>query len=224
VNWSTLINTADYAPAELILAACGAVCWLGVYAITIRNIVKFRFVEMPFFCATGDIVWEFLWGYPFSGRINMGDLYVWSFRAWFIFDIFIFISVFRYGYKQMGTPFFVKNARAVLLFLTLAWIAIIYTFIVMEYDNPMGAQSSYLLNFGISTLYISMWLRLRSKEVFSVAVAWLKMVGTAFYTVFFYLAFPDDHFVTVMGSIIFFTDNVYLYLLYYYKEPQAAAG
>lgn len=213
-----LINTVDYTPLELILAGVGACFWVTVYVITIINIRKYKYVEMPFFCACGNIVWEFLWGFFFYERINMGELYIWSYRVWFLADIYIFISLWRYGYKQFDLSVLRKHAHAIIVGLTLAFTAIITAFVVSELDNPMGAQTSYLLNFGISTLYILHWLRLRKSQYYSRSIAWAKMLGTLMYSIYFRLAFPDNYAVLALSIVIFLLDNLYLWLLYNYKD------
>ena len=216
------INTTDYTPTQLILAALGAICWVTVYMIIIRNIRKHKFVEMPFFCVTSNIVWEFIWGFLFSDRIDMGQLYVYSFRAWFFIDLIIFIGIIKYGYKQMSLPEFVKNAKAIIVGLTIIWIPIIYAFIYSDFDNHMGSQSSYIMNLGISMLYISMWLRIRDKEVFSPGVAWFKMIGSAFYSIYFFLAFPENYFLQAICPTVFVIDAIYVYLITTYKGKEPA--
>lgn len=220
-----LINTVDYTPLELILAGLGACCWVAVYVFTIINIRKFQFVEMPFLCACGNIVWEFLWGFFFYERINMGELYIWSYRVWFLADIYIFVSLWRYGHKQFELAALRRYAHPVIIGLVLAYTGIITAFVKAELDNPMGAQTSYLLNFGISTLYILHWLRMRKTQYYSRHIAWAKMLGTLMYSIYFRLAFPDDYAVTALSIVIFILDNLYLWLMYNYKddaERQAA--
>lgn len=216
-----LINTTDYTIAELILAALGALGWVVVYFLTIRNIRKYQFVEMPVFCACGNIAWEFLWGFVFYERINMGQLYVWSYRAWAIIDVYIFISVLRYGHKQFTLEPLRRHAKAIFIGLTAAFAVIIYAFITTELDNPMGSQTSYLLNFGISILYIVLWLRLSHKEPFSKAIAWFKMLGTLMYSIYFFLAFPWNHAVTALSSAVFVFDMIYIWMIYNYRADNS---
>lgn len=213
-----LINTTDYSPLELILAALGALGWVAAYFVTIRNIRRYQFVEMPVFCVCADIAWECLWGFAFNDRINMGELYVWSYRAWFLIDVYIFVSVLRYGYKQIEAPFLQRHAKAIFIGLTITAAFIVTAFVKTELDNPMGAQTSYLLNFLISSSYILNWLRLRKQEVFSKSVAWLKMLGTLMYSIYFLIAFPKDYAVTVLSSAVFILDMIYIWMIYCYKD------
>ena len=117
---------------------------------------------------------------------------------------------------------YIKHAKAIIIGLTIIWIPIIYAFIYSEFDNHMGSQSSYIMNLGISMLYIGMWLRLRDKEVFAPGVAWFKMIGTAFYSVYFFLAFPENYFLKAICPTIFIIDAIYVYLITTYKPKQMA--
>lgn len=214
MNWNEWINFEKYSDEVLILALCGAVFWVAVYFITIRIIIKEKWVEMPLYVACGNIVWEFLWGFVFYEQIDMGKLFVWSYRVWFLLDIFIFISIYRYGYKQIENAILRQHARKIVPGLTAMWFVILYAFIATGVDVPFGAQSSYILNLGISTLYISLWLRLGATQTFSKGIALCKMIGTAFYTVFFAVEFPQNYFVPAIGLVIFILDMTYTYLLF----------
>lgn len=216
------INTVDYTPLELLLCAAGAIGWVAVYVLIILSVRRHQFVEMPFFVACGDIVWEFLWGFVFNDRINMGVLFVWSYRAWFLVDIAVFVSLWRYGYKQFDLPVLRKHIKPVFVGLTLAYAAIISGFVITDLDNPMGAQTAYLLNFGISTLYIVNWLRLHKQQYFSKKIAWAKMIGTLLYSIFFRLRFPEYYSVLVLSIVIFILDNIYIWLIYNYREEEEA--
>lgn len=212
------INTVDYTIPELILCATGAVGWVLVYVLIILETRRHKFVEIPLFVACGDIVWEFLWGFVFNDRINMGELFVWSYRAWFLVDTILFIGLWRYGYKQFDIALLRRHAKSIITGLSLAFAAIISAFVVSNLDNPMGAQTAYLLNFGISTLYIANWLRLRNRHPFSKGVAWAKMLGTLVYSIFFRLRFPEYYSILALSMVIFILDCTYLWLLYNYKE------
>lgn len=215
MNWNEWINFEKYSDEVLILALCGAVFWVTVYFYTIHIILTKKWVEMPFYVACGNIVWEFLWGFIFYDQIDMGKLFVWSYRVWFLLDIFIFISIYRYGYKQIENATLRLHAKKIIVGLTLMWSVILYAFIATGVDAPFGAQSSYILNLGISTLYISLWLRMGSEQSFSKPIALCKMIGTAFYTVFFAVQFPENYFVPAIGSVIFILDLTYSYLLFF---------
>jgi hypothetical protein len=209
-----LFNTTDYTILQLATSGLGGVLWVVAYLIIIKDIRKYKFVEMPVFFACANIAWEFLWGFVFDDKINMGSFYVWAYRAWFFADLFIWISVIRYGYKQISLEPLKKYARPIFLVLTTAFFFILYAFISNELDNPMGAQTSYLLNFGISIVYITTWLRIGHEQKYSKAVAWMKMLGTLFYTIFFYERFPGSIYVLTIGPIIFLIDMIYISFLY----------
>lgn len=216
-----LFNTTDYTVLQLATSGLGGILWVIAYLIIIKDIRKYKFVEMPVFFACANIAWEFLWGFVFDYKINMGSFFVWSYRAWFFADFFIWISVIRYGYKQFHLEPLRKHSKPIFIALTVAFLFILHAFISNELDNPMGAQTSYLLNFGISIVYILTWLRLGNEQPFSKSVAWCKMFGTLFYTIFFYERFPDSLYVLTIGPIIFVIDMIYIWFIYKYKRDIA---
>ena len=97
-----LLNLKDYTPFELFLFVGGCLLWVVVYVIYIINGKKYKFIEMPVFAASGNIGWEFTWSW--LHRTDMGLLLVWTYRAWFFLDVFIFSDVLRHGRKQVTTP------------------------------------------------------------------------------------------------------------------------
>ncbi|MBI1223317.1 MAG: hypothetical protein GC180_11990 [Bacteroidetes bacterium] len=213
MNLNDWINFDKYSVEVVVLALCGAVFWVSVYLFTIRIIISKKWVEMPVYVACGNIVWEFLWGFVFYEQIDMGKLFIYSYRIWFILDVYIFISIYRYSYKQIENAFLRQHAKKLVIGLTAMWFILLYAFIATGVDAPFGAQSSYILNLGISTLYILMWLRLGNTQSFSRPIAFCKMIGTAFYTVFFAVQFPGNYFVPAIGSVIFILDLTYTFLL-----------
>lgn len=222
MNWNDWINFEKYDTEVLTLAFIGAVFWVAVYFFTIKNIIKHQWVEMPFYVACGNIVWEFLWGFIFYEQIDMGKLFVYSYRAWFFLDVYIFYAIYRYGNKQIENIHLRKHAKKLIVAITAMWLFILYAYIISGFDAPFGAQSAYILNLGISTLYFTLWLRMRDEQPFSKVIALCKMIGTAIYTIFFYIQFPENHFVPAIGLVIFIIDSFYCYLIFSYKSPEVS--
>ena len=88
----------------------------------VRDILRRRFVEMPFFIACGNLAWEFVWSVPFSP--NSGLLFAWLYRSAFVLDLFIFANLLRYGQKQIGTPELLRCWRVLCAVLVAAWVAL----------------------------------------------------------------------------------------------------
>ena len=168
----------------------------------IINIKKHKYVEMPYFVAAGNIAWEGLWAYVFSDMIDLGMMYVYLYRAWFIFDCFIFAHVVMYGHKQIQNPYIRKNYKPILFATTFLWASLIYSFVKSGYDYPLGVNSAYILNLVISILYLQLYMRQYQSGTFLKSVAWLKMLGSGIITIAFWTMIPPNtYFEHVAGPI-----------------------
>lgn len=213
-----IINLKDYTIPELIIFGAGCFLWIVVYYFTIRNIIKKQFIEIPLVTVCGNIAWEFLWSWVFV--TNMGSLFMWGYRVWFLMDCFIVYSLFRYGYKQITVSSLQKRSRMIIAVCILAWFFMLY-FYIKNYDYPiskMGAYSGYILNLLISGLYITEFLRLNDKTLFSLPVAWAKRAGTLLISVFCFMHF-NDWFLLSMCIVNAVLDSVYLYIFHHYPTP-----
>lgn len=197
------VNTKDYTVAQLIWNGVGCCFWLFTYIALIKNIIKKKFVEMPFLIAVGNISWEFIWGFFFHP--TTGRLFALSYQGGFLLDVFIFYNVFRYGYKQTNIPEIQKYFKLILIFLLLFWIPLNYFFVVQGFDTPIGANSGYILNLIISCLYPFLLLRNNPAD-FSQTVAWCKFIGTGCITVSVFLIYPRNYFVQILGAACFVLD------------------
>src|SRR5215471_20709561 len=110
-----VVNTTDYTPQQLILFGIAAAYWVWVYIVVIIDIGRYKFVGIPVLAVCANIAWEMLWSFRFV--TNMGMFFEWGYRAWFILDVYIFYSLFRYGKKQFSDPVLQKNF-AVMVFFT----------------------------------------------------------------------------------------------------------
>jgi hypothetical protein len=206
-----LVNLRDYTPLQLSLNAAGCLLWVVVYYVIVRDIVRKRFVEMPFFIACGNLAWEFVWSVPFSP--DTGHLFAWLYRSAFFLDLFIFANLLRYGQKQVGTPELVRHWRPLCLALVAAWVPLCYFFRSSGPDDAIGATSGYILNLFISVLYFQLYFRVRDRQYFSLPVAWTRMLGTALITVSVWLIFPENRFVQTLGLFCFVLDSLFIALL-----------
>lgn len=214
-----IINTTDYTTPQLVLFGIAALYWIWVYIIVIKDLSRYKFVGIPVLAVCANIAWEFLWSFRF--HTNMGELFQWGYRAWFIMDVFIFYSVFRYGKIQFSDPVLKKNFSPVIIITFLFWVAGIYTFTI-EYADPIGAISAYLVNAHMSALYILLILQFPKEKSLSISTAWHKMLGTALTSVFCFWAFPKAVFMLTMTVITFILDITYIVIVTYYKKQPAA--
>jgi hypothetical protein len=215
-----IINWRDYEAWAIILTIVGGLFWIVMYVLIIRGIVREKYVEMPLFAACGNFAWEFIWSWIYADRVTLGQLFVWSYRIWFILDIFIFISLLRYGAKQIAIPELKARWHMVAPALVLLWGAFIWTFVADDKDSLWGAPTAYMLNIFISGLFILLFLRQRAERDFSRVLAWCKFIGTTAYSVA-YLSFqPNEPNLRALCVIIFVLDVTYLSLLHFYRHER----
>ena len=210
-------NTKLYDKLDFFVFIVCFVCWTLAYVEIIINIKKHEFVDMPIIAATGNIVWEFLFGFIFP--INLGPAAAWGVRIWFFLDVVINIFLLSLGSKQMIVPEFKKNIVIIFLFLIAAWYAILYSFVYMKFDNGMGAVTAMISNVVMSILYILMIFRKPDLWRISVRTAWYKFFGTGSITLisFHEPSFRSNYFLLSLGVIAFILDTFYILLLSYLK-------
>jgi hypothetical protein len=212
----SIINLQDYTMPEVILFALGCLCWVIVYLIVIKNIRKHNFVEVPAVAVCANFAWEALWSWSYT--TDMGLLFVWGYRIWFFLDVFIVISLFRYGYKQVINDQLRDKFIPYTIFGMVCWFGGLY-FFIGEYGNPMGATSGYILNVMMSALYIMLFLNRDSIEGFSFTAGILKGVGTALISIFCFMRWSDDPFLLVLCVATFVLDALYIY---YFSQRRKA--
>lgn len=210
----TWINTQDYTPFELFLFIGGCGLWVIVYLIWAKNIVKKKYFELPVFAGCADIGWEFTWS--FFATTNMGLFLEWTYRSWFLFDVFLFGGLLLYGWKQYTVPQLrpLRVHIPVCILVTLFWVAGVYFMHAQGLDTPIGARSAYLDQLCISFLFIPLMLRQKSLENYSFAAAWLRMLGTGMNTVFMNIHYPDDYFLRLIATVSTVLDCTYIYLFW----------
>jgi hypothetical protein len=205
-----VVNTVDYTPGQLVLFGVAAAFWVVVYIMVIAGIIKTKFIGIPALAICANFAWEFLWSFKYY--TNMGALFEWGYRAWFILDVFIFWSLLRIGKIQFSDLRFQKNFIPVILFTFLCWVAAIFA-LTTEYADPIGAVSAYLVNVHMSALYLLFILKFPNEKTLSVAAAWFKMLGTALTSVFCFWVFPTAYFMLTLTVITFILDMTYIYLV-----------
>ena len=197
------INTKDYTTTQLVWNGIGCFFWCITYLVLVRNIIKTKFVEMPFVIAAGNIAWEFVWSFIYHP--NTGQLYVLAYQACFFMDVFIFAMVFIYGDKQIDIPVVKKHFKLILLALLVLWLPLNYFFVYQGFDTKIGANSGYILNIIISMLYPIVYLR-NNPKYFSPLVAWSKFIGTGCITVSMFYIYPENYLLHTMACSCFILD------------------
>ena len=91
------INWKDYTGLEFFFYGGGSFLWVIAYVIYIRNILRYKYVEMPVFAGCCDVAWEFVWS--FLAVNNMGMLFQAANYVWFFLDAGF---IFTYGVLFFG--------------------------------------------------------------------------------------------------------------------------
>jgi hypothetical protein len=206
-----LVNLTDYTILEMSLFAFGCWLWVVAYGVMIRNIHKYKFVEMPLLAGLGNFSWEFVWSWVYE--TDMGQICVWAYKGWFFLDLYIVFFLIKYAKKQQFSPLINKHITAISIYI-LVVLGLLFTFVRMQgLDTVIGANTAYPLNLFISVLYVMLIARATNPHQFSPWIAWMKMIGTGTNTVFMFLHYPDNYFVHTVGVNIFIIDMIYIYLL-----------
>ncbi|MBI1307513.1 MAG: hypothetical protein GC181_13005 [Bacteroidetes bacterium] len=227
MDWTYYFNTDKYTVAQLVMCALGGAMWAILYILMLLNIRKHKYVEMPYFVAAGNIAWEFLWAWVYADHIDLGAAYVFLYRCWFFFDLFIFSHVFQYGHKQIVNPYVRERFKPILITLVIVWAGLIYSYMLSSLDYPLGVNSAYVLNLIITVLYIQLYMRQWQSGKFLKSVAWLKMLGSGIITVAFWSMInidappnPVQYFEHIAGPVVFVIDCFYIYMIYNWNKPQ----
>lgn len=217
-DYPTLIkyfNLCEYTITDLCVVGLGTLMWVVSYIAVIRHGFKNKFVEMPVFVAIGNIAWEFIWSFVY--KTNMGDFYLWGYRAWFFLDLFILYLVIKYGAKQFKLPIFNKNIIPIVLGLLIFFGFFFYYFVKGGYDTPIGATSAFFLSVGISTLYIVLLYSNGNAQNFSLLAGVTRAIGDLVLTIFA-IYYTEIGIIAVMGAYVVVLDFTYVGLLWKKKR------
>lgn len=201
-------HCVPYTWPQLILFAGGCLLWVVAYGIIIRDSLRHRYIEMAAIAVCSNFAWEFTWSWPLN--TDMGWFLVWTYRAWFFLDIFIFWQLLRWGGKQISQPGLRSHFKPAAVFVTLGFTVLYYFFGKQGMDTPIGANSAYIAQLIVSPACLLLLLGSPGLEGFSLAVAWLRTLGTGMNTIMMMLHYPGNHFLHTMGILAFILDAIYI--------------
>ncbi len=204
------LNICDYSILDLSLIFLGTFFWMIAYFIIIRNAFNNKFIEMPVVAGAANIAWEFSWGFLF--KTDIGLVFVWGLRIWFLMDILILYGLLKWGYKQSKNKLFIKNFKLITLLQVLVWIPIYIFFLNEGYDTSMGATSAYLICVLMAVLYVTTYVNSNHKDKYSIWVAWLKGIANTLMTIFIFIHYKEMHFLQSMAVIVFIFNIWYIFL------------
>ena len=203
-----------------ILIIISGICWSAVYADSIRTGFKQKTYCMPLFALGLNIAWEGIYAYmDLFVRHNIGAQAIAN-TAWFLLDIFIVISFFKYGRDEMtsdvGKKFFVPWTA-----LVLAACFVLQILFISEFGDVEGEKySAYLQNIAMSISYLYMLNSRKSSKGQTMLIAVCKCIGTLTPTIFGTI--EGNMFILVTGIICFVFDIIYICALHHVKRVEKA--
>jgi hypothetical protein len=215
------LNLDKYTGIELLLFGLGGFGWIIVYAHVLYNVRRHHFIEIPAVAVVSNVAWEFVWGIVF--KTDLGELFVWGYRAWFFLDVFITYNLFKYGANQFSEPALRKHFRPAAAAGIVAFGLFNYLFVRQGYELPTGLVSGYGVTLMMSLLWIPFLIRQKSAQYFTFLVGWAKMLGTGIASIFCFLALRENVFLLYLCVLTFLADALYLVVLHSRKASEAGA-
>lgn len=207
-------NTEAYTVPQIAMFTVGAVLWVAVYVVTIRRLMAFKELAIPFIAVTlnfGTEITTAVFVVP-----DMGSVLVIAYWAWLVLDVFIVAGLFRHGAKQVRTPYF-KQKFAVMMAVWIPLLFVVQSNFIIAYDLPMAPLNSFIINLVMSAAFI--WLFFVPTEAGnSKTIGWCKFLGTGIIAVMFYTKYPHNAALTSLYVAVAVLDVFYLYLLHF-KRP-----
>lgn len=205
-----------------ILIIISGICWSAVYVDSIRTGFKQKTYCMPLFALGLNIAWEGIYAYTdLFVRKDIGAQAIAN-TAWFLLDIFIVVSFFKYGKDEMdsdlGKKLFIPWTVLVLICCFILQILFMY-----EFGNVEGEKySAYLQNIAMSISYLYMLNRRKSSKGQTMIIAVCKCIGTLTPTIFGTI--EGNMFILVTGIICFIFDIIYIYCLHHIIQKEKSAA
>ena len=207
---------ADLHTIKIVLTAISGICWSIVYIEGIRLGFKDRSYAIPFFALALNLAWELL--HTILGFREGGGLQATINAIWFVFDLGIIYTYFKFGrkYFSQSLPGYRFVIWSVLVLATA--FAVEYAFIRELGVFKGGAYAAFLQNLVMSILFIQMLVSRGSREGQSMVLAVNKWIGTLAPTIQFGiigdLGFPRGSLlVVVAGGFCSVFDLIYIWLL-----------
>jgi hypothetical protein len=206
----------DLHTIKLILTVISGLCWTIVYVEGIRLGLRDRSYAIPFFALALNLAWELL--HTFFGFREGGGLQTTINAIWFLFDLGIVYTYFKFGRKYFSRS--LPGAHFII------WsVVVLMTAFAVEYAFTRelgvfrgGAYSAFLQNLVMSILFIQMLVSRGSREGQSLLLAVSKWIGTLAPTIQFGvigdLGFQHGSvLVVVAGGFCSVFDLIYIWLL-----------
>ena len=202
---------------SLSLTALSGLCWTIVYIDAIRLGFRDKTYAMPLWALALNFSWELINSVLGYREVGL-SLQVFINMVWAIFDTFIVLTYFLFGYR------YIKKYLSYEYFMYWGFIVFSVAFVVqyafiMQFGLPHGrAYAAFLQNLLMSILFISMRVERQNNEGQSLTIAVGKCVGTFAPTILFGLIGAGglgrpNPFLLIIGLLCFGFDIIYILIL-----------
>jgi hypothetical protein len=214
---------------KLLLTVVSGLCWTIVYIEGIRIGFRDKSYAIPFYALALNFAWEALYTF-FGFRINGVTVQNIFNAVWFIFDIGILYTYFKFGQNYFRTglkdP---SDHRGKFPFIAWSVLGLATAFVLQyaflrEFGVARGAgYSAFLQNLLMSVLFIAMLAGRGNREGQSLSIAINKWIGTLAPTILYGLlgegGFPRGSFlILVAGILCSVFDLIYVRMLFVIKD------
>lgn len=194
---------------------CCFVFWLVAYGLIIRIGFKHKTFCMPVAAMCANLVWEVIFSQFIPEKFL---LIVLGNTAWALFDIAIFITIWKYGRDDFEDPFVRKHFRTIVVIGLIVASLVEYPFAV-EYNDVKGYYLGWAAALMMSILFIAMLLRRGSTRGQSFYIALAMFLGniSAYFWVKYY---PGSEFSAPINLYFVLTTGFFnlTYVIMMYKK------
>lgn len=189
--------------------------WTIVYVVIIYRGFKDKASGMPLMAFSLNIAWEFLFSVVFpSPRIvqQVANL------TWVCLDVVILVQKFMYGHKEFKTsvPGIGKGMfRVIVVFALVVSLGAVYLS-ALDWNDPNGKYSAYIMNVLMSVLFIGMLQRTPDLSGQSIYVALGKFFGTLTPSILGTIEWSQNgefRLMPFLGTVCFVMDLAYIILM-----------
>ena len=203
-----------------ILVVISGIAWSIVYVDSIRTGFKQKTFCMPLFALGLNIAWEGIYACMdlFIRRTVTAQAIANS--VWFLLDIVIVITFFKFGRKESVGDFDIGKKLFVpwVILALLACFALQILFIAEFGDVEGEKYSAYLQNIIMSIAYLYMLKNRASSRGQTMLIAICKCLGTLTPTI--YGTLEGNTFILYTGIICFIFDLIYIIALGLVKKKE----
>jgi hypothetical protein len=208
---------------KLILTVISGVCWTIVYIEGIRLGFRDKSYAIPFFALALNFAWESLYTW-FGFRTNGVTVQNIFNAVWFMFDIGILYTYFRFGRKYFRSGWRDPRPSGDGIFVAWSMLGLVAAF-ALEYAfirefgvGKAAGYSAFLQNLLMSILFIAMLVQRGNRDGQSLSIAVNKWIGTLAPTILYGLigegSFPRGSFlILVAGMLCTVFDLIYIQML-----------